>query len=377
MTFIQLGGAFHQSLFVYDLVESRESVYTLDNREDNYAHSLSSGWINCSTTNINQIRSEINRIGDCVILPYGSDISMRSLLMLHEGDPEASKLLCLCEKYKGRLFLNQTLEELFIRPKVVLYTRCSKDFKLVGVQKCVIKPNIGSGSKGVVIKALDEVTIEDLERAAALSIDSCSVLEEYIDFKDKLFCEGIVVDKDIYLVFGISRSSKGNLLWDGSTLITDVTCKHYTGYDHGILEEVLKSVVNRLLGSIFIESKAYCAFNIDFAVVDGRIFIIEFAPRPGGNFLSMYLEYQHNIDYSKTVSSIYNRRSPAAVYFKSERSRMLYSLSREGGSASIDIVNAEFDSQPEAKEGRVCLTFPYEGMPISKKKLCFVHDTIN
>ena len=94
MKIIQLGAAFHQSLFIQDCIDLGYEVTTIDNRPCNYGHNISTNSINRSITDAEEIMDCINFEED-IVSAYGSDIAMLTWAKLNNKQ----NLGILCRKY--------------------------------------------------------------------------------------------------------------------------------------------------------------------------------------------------------------------------------------------------------------------------------------
>ena len=293
MKLIQLGGAFHQSLFIYELIRKNYFVACLDNVRQNPGHLYSSISFNISITKISEIK-KILADEDYIISSYGSDIAelIRNILIGDYGNH-----MNLLKKFSARLFLKEVFSN-ENQPNIKLISLNEN----ISNHKYLVKPNISSGSKGVSIINSKKEFEQAVKLARSISLDGLAVLEEYINNDgNKYYCEGLILRNDIFLVFGLSKSSKKNIIWDGSEQITEENISSFTELTYKYVENYLKEAVLKISRVI---SKKSFAFNIDFFINGNKIIIIEFSPRPGGNFLPVVLEHKFNIDHSLTYLSI-------------------------------------------------------------------------
>ena len=337
MKIIQLGAAFHQSLFIQDCIDLGYEVTTIDNRPCNYGHNISTNSINRSITDAEEIMDCINSEED-IVSAYGSDIAMLTWAKLNNKQ----NLGILCKKYTARSFLKKCFfnKKSHIQPECYLIENLEELLqKLDSEEKVVIKPNISSGSKGVAIIEGKTKAKECYHEAKNYSLDNKVVVEEYVQNNGKkYFCEGLKIKSKVLFAFGLSTSSSKDLKLDGSILFTKGNCKTYTGQEYlevyKKLEESLRTIFDKLL----LRKSDSIAFNVDFYLEEEKIFIIECAPRPGGNFLSLHLEYIYNIDYCKSYLSIVSPKQSPKIYWRecrfaksiSEDSAIKISISESG-----------------------------------------------
>ena len=299
MNILQLGASFHQSLFILSCSksDSLNSIITLDNRPNNYGHSFSSRSIDHSITDSRAVYFHAQS-AKAHLSAYGSDIAMLTLTEITIC-PLTRSLRALCIKSEARPLLQKIWPK--YQPRIITHEMGLLDLEYLRSDKIVVKPNISSGSKGVSICQKDSLTQNILNMASAHSLDGKLVVEEYIpNDGNKYFCEGIMCNSRLYIAVGKSTSLDNSLIWDGSILFTKSNCYSFCGLKYARLIEKLSDSINELLRHLGLDSFAYLPFNIDFFVKGKDIFIIEFAPRPGGNFLHLYLEYLYDIDYAET-----------------------------------------------------------------------------
>tara|TARA_B100000886_G_scaffold340156_2_gene308195 strand:+ start:565 stop:1647 length:1083 start_codon:yes stop_codon:yes gene_type:complete len=301
---LQLGGSFHQSFFIEELIKNDYHVDCLDNVPDNPGHYYAKNSYNISITDIDKIKKIITN-ENYIISSYGSDIAeiSRNILLGETGNH-----LKLFEKHSARMFL-----------KKVFINQRQPDIKIADFKEdklknsCVIKPNISSGSKGVFIINSSNKIRNAINIARNISKDGVAILEEYINNDgNKYYCEGLIINNNILLVYGCSKSSTQSLTWDGSSQITENNISLYTNMSYKEIFNLLKVCIMKLSKAI---SKDSFAFNIDFFINGKEIVIIEFATRPGGNLLPLVLEHSYNINYSLTYLSIL-KGNPKIIYRK-------------------------------------------------------------
>lgn len=297
MEVLQLGASFQQSLFIWDCMTYGHNVHTLDNRPENYGHKISKESINISTTDVDTIRGIITS-QDYIISAYGSDISMLTLIDLGDS-PLLKALRSLCLKTSARRLFRKIWGSK--QPRLITQKDYQDGIRLDS-DIVVVKPNLSSGSKGVTVIPVHSLDMNLVNDVAAISLDAEAIIEEYMpNDGNKYFCEGIKCKNDLMIVFGLSTSSNSNLLWDGSILFTESNCYDFTGLDYVCIRNQLEEKILELLSTLEVSSIQFLSFNIDFFINSNNIVLIEFAPRPGGNFLPLYLEYVYNINYAETV----------------------------------------------------------------------------
>ncbi len=302
MKVLQLGGAFHQSFFIDELTLNNYYVECLDNIPINPGHNYAKISHNISITDIENIKKVIQN-KKFIVSSYGSDIAelSRNLIIGDKG-----KHINLLKKLSAR----RLLKKVFIDQK-------QPNIKIANLDEnyqenyCVIKPNISSGSKGISLISSAEKIKNAIKIAQERSIDGVAVIEEFIENDgNKYYCEGLLINNIIYLVMGCSKSSSGTIEWDGSIQITEENVSCFTNLSYEYLEKLLTDSILKMSDAV---SKSSFAFNIDFFINNGKIIIIEFATRPGGNLLPLVLEHKYRINHSLSYLSILEGR-PQLIY---------------------------------------------------------------
>ena len=200
MKIIQLGGAFHQSFFIEEIKKFGYIVYCLDNVPYNPGHFYADNSFNISTTNIKEIKKIISK-DKFILSSFGSDLGERTRIILTEGDSPKLKLFT---KHDSRKLLKKTFQNQN-QPNIKFASLTEQKSE----RTLVVKPNISSGSKGVSIIAPNNELFGAIKEAQKISLDNKAVIEEYvINDGKKYYCEGLVINKEIFLVIGFSTSSK-------------------------------------------------------------------------------------------------------------------------------------------------------------------------
>lgn len=301
MKVLQLGGAFHQSFFIDELSLNNYHVESLDNIPSNPGHNYAKLSHNISITDIKNIKKIVQN-QNFLISSYGSDIAELTRIVI--GDH--GKQINLLKKLSARNLLKEVYTDQK-QPKI----KIAKLDKKYNEKYCVIKPNISSGSKGISIISSRKTIETAIKKAQDFSLDGVAIIEEYINNDgNKYYCEGLLINNEVYLVIGCSKSSSGTIEWDGSIQISEDNISTFTNLSYKYLENLLKDSILKMSCAI---SKFSFAFNIDFFINNENIIIIEFATRPGGNLLPLVLEHKYGINHSLSYLSILNGK-PQVIY---------------------------------------------------------------
>ena len=161
MKVLQLGGAFHQSFFIDELISNNYHVECLDNRPDNPGHNYAKLSHNISIRDVKNIKKIVQN-QNFIISSYGSDIAelTRNTIIGEQG-----KQINLLKKLSAR----NLLQEVFIDQKQPKIKIAELD-KQYNKEYCVIKPNISSGSKGIsIIRSEKEIETAIRTKAGLIS----------------------------------------------------------------------------------------------------------------------------------------------------------------------------------------------------------------
>ncbi len=293
MRILQLGAAFHQAFFIEELIKNGYVVESISKYPEDPGHVYSSKSYNISITDIDNIK-RVHSNSDYILSSYGSDIAELTRLIITKDETPQIKLL---KKDTARNFLKQVYPSQR-QPNI----RIAKRNEKLSTKWRVVKPNISSGSKGVAIIKENSPINEFIKIARDISVDNMAVIEEYINNDGrKYYCEGLIINSEIFLVIGVSKSSLNSLIWDGSEQITKQNISSYIDIPYHYLIENLKECILMMSKSV---NKNSFAFNIDFMIYNNEVVIVEFSLRPGGNLLPYVVEHTFNINYCLTYLSI-------------------------------------------------------------------------
>ena len=360
MKVLQLGGAFHQSFFIDELILNNYYVECLDNIPINPGHNYAKISHNISITDIENIK-KIIRNEKFIVSSYGSDIAelSRNLIIGDKG-----KHINLLKKLSAR----RLLKKVFIDQK-------QPNIKIANLNEnyqknyCVIKPNISSGSKGISLVTSPQKIKNAIKKAQEFSIDGVAIIEEYIkNDGNKYYCEGLLIKNNLYLVIGCSKSSSGTIKWDGSVQITEDNISSFTNLSYAYLENLLMDSILKMSSAI---TRSSFAFNIDFYINDEKIIIIEFATRPGGNLLPLVLEHRYGINHSLSYLSILEG-CPEVIY----RNTPVFKIDSKKP-ITISIIKYIFMKELELhkEDNMIILKRKYSDKGNSEKLAALIHGT--
>ena len=229
------------------------------------------------------------------ILAYASDPAAPTAAYVAEkmglpGNPFKSVEI-LCNKDLYRKFLK---ENGFNTPKAKGYENLSEANNdiLNGFYNfpVIVKPVDSSGSKG--INLIDDVDkIEDkLEYAMSFSKIKRIIIEEYIEKQGyQIAGDGLSIDgKFVFDCFGDDHFNSSNI-----NPFVPVSASFPCTTSNEMLDKV-RYEIQRLISLLDIKT---CTFNFDIRVdKNGNVFLMEIAPRSGGNYIPQIVKYSTDVD---------------------------------------------------------------------------------
>jgi len=268
---------------------------TCDNRPENPGHTLADKYYNISTANIDHVLSLASNEKIDGVVAFGSDIAAKTAAVVSEclnlpGNP-VNTVEILTNKHKFRKFLSESGLQ-FNSYKVFGRNEFRDAISFINSSntQLVIKPTDSAGSKGVAILLGEKHFIEEkVRRAFEESPSKTIIIEDYFMKSGYQICgDGYFENGKIkYIFFGNGHfydDMEHNAPW-GETF---PSC-------HGehILEKVSSKIEEILKAAGFNKG----VFNHDILVNDkGEIFVIEIAPRAGGNFIPEAIRLKYSID---------------------------------------------------------------------------------
>lgn len=278
-----LGGSIYQVPFIEAARRIGCRVITADNRPDNPGHSLANTSFSCDTTDIEAIVSLSCEQRVDGVLAAATDVALDAAaavgakLNLYAPSVDCVKMLTRKLEFRNlQSRLGLPLPKVFEGKKV--------DFP------CIVKPNRASGSKGVRI-VNDQVEYDDaLLVAGSQSVDRIAFCESYL-----LGAQGTVE--------GVFRSGRIAACMITNRITTAAPYAATVGHStpanlSPALELELRQQIERVFTELSYENGP---FDCDFMIHEGRIVLIEMAPRAGGNSLVTLLGAAANFDMPSYV----------------------------------------------------------------------------
>jgi biotin carboxylase len=286
-TLLVLGASTYQIPVIETAKRLSYRVITTDNVSGNPGHSLSHASFGLDTTDLDGTLSLAESQGIAGIIAPATDVAvMTASYVAHHlrlpGVPLAAASI-LGQKNQFREFLR--VSDLPSPQAFVIATDKPPEDNLFQGKKWLIKPNRSSGSKGVfIIQSVDEFLMY-VSESRAFSADRTAVLEEFIEGTQHT-CEGILHEGRIVLALMTDRDTAAP--------------PHTATMGHRVPSRLTKTIQAEAATVI---EETFCKlgvtngpFDCDFVVEGDRIFLIEMAPRLGGNSLSRLCQAALNYD---------------------------------------------------------------------------------
>ena len=262
-------------------------VVTTDNVSGNPGHLLADSSYDIDTTDRDAVL-EIARYEqvDGIIAP-ATDVAVPTMAHVAEllglpGPPLESAEI-LCDKLKFRSF--QKHNGFPVPEMISVNARKKPDPAFFDTGRFILKPDRSSGCKGAFIVASHEEYMRSIPKTISFSPTGNAVLERFIEgFQGTL--EGIIKNGEPVLTFFLDRQTFS------PPYVT--TCGHHvpTYLPYRTQQNVLKQLgkICRLL------RLNDGPFDCDFIATDDEVFILEMAPRVGGNSIARLVRHSTNFD---------------------------------------------------------------------------------
>lgn len=279
------------------LEAKRQGLYviTCDNRPDNPGHVLADEWHEVSTVDKDAVLALAQHCRVDGVLCYMSDVSAPTAAYVCErmGFPTHpyESVRILTDKGLFRAFLrkhgfNAPHSDSFRKDEEGAAIEYAKALGF----PCVIKPVDSSGSKGVrIIREVSQLHAAIVE-AYDYSITKRIIVEEFIDCVDnQLSGEAFSIDGKIRFFLLDDQYPGAEPPFDLTPVYNEWPCRLPI-----VLQEAIRAEVQRVLMLLNMRTGAY---NIE-ARIDrqGRVWLMEVAPRNGGNMLPQLIHLATGID---------------------------------------------------------------------------------
>ncbi len=288
-----LGGAMQQIPAIKKGKELGYYVITCDYLPNNPGHEFADEYHNVSTTDVKAVLELAKKLEIDGIVAYASDPAAYTAAYVaeHMGLPTSPlrSVEILSRKDLFRAFL---AENDFNVPFAKGYSKSYDAIAEADIYKypVMVKPVDSSGSKGVV-KVTDPLELPDaIDEALSYSRSGLYIIEEFIE-KQGYQISGDGFSVDGRLVF----TSYGNELYQKAGMRDYVAMGEFwpTLFAPDVIDD-LNAQLQRLIALLDMKTTAY---NIEAIVAkDGKVYILEFAPRNGGSYIPQLINYATGVD---------------------------------------------------------------------------------
>lgn len=274
-----LGASMQQLEFIEYAVAEGCIVHTLDYLPDNPGHRVSHHSHIVSTVDREAVASLAESIGaDAVVCP-GTDVAVPSVaaassrLGLPGPSVQAAEVLCSKIEFRD---LVESLE-------LPVPRRLGEGGEQSG--PWVVKPELGSGGKGItVLDGLDQLAGAK-ELAASFSVNGRVVIEEFL-VGSQCTAEGLMRDGKIVFMAVSDRLT-------GTRTVVATHGHRFPSGTTGGISELLSRYLHAVFSRVGYKDGP---FDCDFVVSDGEVFLLELALRLGGNFISQAVRLAYGVD---------------------------------------------------------------------------------
>jgi len=251
-------------------------VITTDNVPDNPGHTLADQCYSTDTTDLDGVLAIAREERVSGVIAACTDVALPTAAYVAQnlglpGVPYESANIC-CDKIAFRKFLHDNKLPV---PDAHAFSATLHPSKDIFSNKCVIKPDRSSGSKGIFIVSSYEEFLSRKDETLAFSPHGKGVCETFIE-GDQGTCEGIIHDSRV--------------IWNIVTDRQTAPSPFVATYGHSVPSSITLERQNELICIIEVICRRLnikdTVFDCDFVSGAAGIFILEFTPRLGGNSLT-------------------------------------------------------------------------------------------
>ncbi|MDB5136338.1 MAG: putative carbamoyl-phosphate-synthetase [Mucilaginibacter sp.] len=291
-----LGGSPYQTPPIKYAKQQGHYIITCDYLPDNPGHKLADEYHNVSTIDQDAVLELATRLKIDAVVAFGSDPAAPTAAYVAEklnlpGNPRESVEI-LTRKDLFRDFLLKHNFEVPWHRSFSFYPEVEAYFKSVNAP-AVIKPVDSSGSKGVSKVSCLEQLLPAFNSAISYSRVKKVIVEEYIDKDIQIAGDGFVLNgKLVFRCFGKEHFDlAGNPFAPVGESFPLQRSLAIQDKAHNEIERLMQ-LLNMKAGEL----------NFDMMIdKNDRLFLMEIAPRGGGNLISEIIRYSTGIDMAKYV----------------------------------------------------------------------------
>ncbi len=374
--FLFLGAAWGQiSPINYFRNNKNFEIFTLDNKKNNPGHKMAKESFNISIDDVQSIKKVVSDIGIDAIFCFASDAGLISQsiisreLGMHFNTLESIKTLT--NKFNFREFLfNENIQRHFFM-KFSIEDLNDKNIydQLIANIPLVVKPMNGSGSKGVNF-IFHPRHFNLIKNSLQFSSSKTLIIEKFFYKNGMQICgDGFFEDSKLK-----NFSTGDGHFYEDSHYMVPYAESFPSSHSKKIISSA-KVLVEKILNKIKFSKGP---INFDIIVVNGKPFVIEIAPRSGGNYIPDVIKKHNGVDLLRATLNTYsdpgysfNERKGNINYVSSY---MIHSLV-EGRFDSLeikeDLLPYIYDKILYVKKGDIVKEFTQGSYAIGNIKLKF------
>lgn len=296
-----------------------------DNRPENPGHALADRSYHVDTTDRDAVDEIAKRENVNGVLAACTDVAVPTAAWVAQqqalpGVPfEAAKTLT------SKLAFRRTVKESGLPHIPFVEAGSAGDREvdaLLAGGRCVMKPDMSSGSKGVVVISSKEGCVRHFDESRSHSLNGKVIVERYMPGEQGT-CEGVLVD--------------GRIRFSAITERHTVPLPHTATAAHLLpspLSEAVQSEILRQIESVLrMLGVTTSPFDCDFLVRGEQPFLIELTPRVGGNSLSNLIRAAYGFDLMRIAVRLAVGDSLSDVEWPSEprpAAQVILGVERDG-----------------------------------------------
>jgi len=322
-TLLVLAASHYQVPVIEQARRSGFRIITTDNIPENPGHRLADRCYNVDTTDRHSVLSICRKEKVAGVISACTDVAVPTAAYIASnmglpGVPVESAEIC-CYKMAFRKFLR---ENDFPVPEAHCFTVSTHPPQQIFRERCIIKPDWSSGSKGIFIVSSYEEFLGRIKESLIFSPTGKGVCETFIEgFQGT--CEGII--------------RRGKVVWRMITDRRTAELPYVTTCGHRVPSSLTREKQEELVALI----EAICqrlhifdsVFDCDFVSSASNVFILEISPRLGGNSLTSLVKYAAGfdiIDYAIHQACNITQPMPAMPKIILPTELILFGVMREG-----------------------------------------------
>lgn len=284
MTLLILAGTINQIPFIRTAQQLGIRVITTDNRADNPGHKLADKSYLIDTTNSEGVLTIAKSEAVDGIIGPCSDVSTATVAMVASqlglNGPPITGVHIACDKGNFRKAMRE-----WGLPSPEYHIVDSANIDFPGKHRWIVKPLQASGSRGIKVVENNTELHEAISNALSAGLSRAAIVEEFLD-GDQFTCEAWL--------------ENGNISW--FTILDRQTVElPYTATCGHVLPSRITPAVRQCVHNYLNRACNHLGFtngplDCDFVYANGEVYLLELAPRLGGNAISQLIATAYGID---------------------------------------------------------------------------------